>query len=408
MTSENTEDFYEFLGVSKDASEVEVKKAYLKLALKYHPDKNPGDDVCFFISFSTFLRSFSSFFTTKQNQTKLHAKELFQKLQSIYTVLRDPLRRRTYDRHGAEAAMEAEAGGDDDGFVDDTGKMDWSVAHLEELLSQCFKALGKDEVRRRLDAAEANLRYEPCTDPTWDTATVEREIERVRELGVSEFHWTRFVMFTHMQHLLQTHTHICLGCQNRKEIAEIPKTIGTLAPLPLTTVVLSNNRLSTLPAEFGTLMTLRHVSLDVNAFTVFPEALLALTRLETLSLAHNKLRAVPREIGTLTALRELVLFANDLRRLPDEITTLEHLAHLDVQCNFFKALPAGLLGRDGLRVDADPEATNQVILGAQSKKGKKTVTGRKRPAPKVESEEEEEKEEEGKGSRKARKAKRHP
>ena len=98
--------------------------------------------------------------------------------------------------------MEAEAGGDDDGFVDDTGKMDWSVAHLEELLSQCFKALGKDEVRRRLDAAAANLRYEPCTDPTWDTATVEREIERVRELGVSEFHWTRFVMFTHMQHLL--------------------------------------------------------------------------------------------------------------------------------------------------------------------------------------------------------------
>ena len=39
-----TRDYYEVLGISKDADEATIKKAYRELAMKYHPDRNPGDN----------------------------------------------------------------------------------------------------------------------------------------------------------------------------------------------------------------------------------------------------------------------------------------------------------------------------------------------------------------------------
>lgn len=70
------EDFYDILGVSKNASAAEIKKAYRKKAIEYHPDKNPGDE---------------------------KAEALFKKSAEAYEVLSDPNKKAKYDQYGHQA-----------------------------------------------------------------------------------------------------------------------------------------------------------------------------------------------------------------------------------------------------------------------------------------------------------------
>jgi len=78
----STKDYYEVLGVSRTASAEEIKQSYRKLALKYHPDRNPGNKA---------------------------SEELFKKIGTAYEVLSDPKKRELYDLRG-------QAGLDDIGY----------------------------------------------------------------------------------------------------------------------------------------------------------------------------------------------------------------------------------------------------------------------------------------------------
>ena len=67
---------YEVLGVARDATDADIKKAYHKLVLKYHPDKNPGDK---------------------------SAEEKFKEVNNAFDILKDPQKRAAYDRFGNAA-----------------------------------------------------------------------------------------------------------------------------------------------------------------------------------------------------------------------------------------------------------------------------------------------------------------
>ena len=126
--AENKRDYYEVLGVDRGADEATLKKAYRKLAKKYHPDINPGD---------------------KEAEAK------FKEASEAYSVLSDPEKRRQYDQFG-HAAFEGGAGGAG-GF----GGFDFSGADMGDIFGDIFGDFfggGRSRGRSNGPMRGANLR----------------------------------------------------------------------------------------------------------------------------------------------------------------------------------------------------------------------------------------------------------
>ena len=98
-------DFYEVLGVAKGASDDEIKKAYRKLAMKYHPDRNQGDKA-------------------------KEAEEKFKEAAEAYEVLSDPDKRKRYDQFGHQGM------GGNGGFSGGGMSMDDIFSHFGDVFGE--------------------------------------------------------------------------------------------------------------------------------------------------------------------------------------------------------------------------------------------------------------------------------
>ncbi|KAI8639250.1 X-domain of DnaJ-containing-domain-containing protein [Parasitella parasitica] len=141
-TDENpvSTDYYDSLGVSISATQLEIKKAYRKLAIKYHPDKNPNDST---------------------------AEEKFKKISEAYQVLSDPALRKRYNEFGEENGIRP-----DGGFVDpeDFFKQSFGGDRFVDIIGEI--SIGKD----MRDALETHEQDQENAD--LKSLTLEQKVER--------------------------------------------------------------------------------------------------------------------------------------------------------------------------------------------------------------------------------------
>ncbi len=133
-------DYYELLGVGRNAGEEEIKKAYRKLALQHHPDRNPGDK---------------------------RAEEAFKEISEAYSVLSDPQKRAQYDQFGHAAF------GDGGPFA---GGFDFSGG-FEDVFGDIFGEFFGGGTRRRGRGRGEDLRYNLTLKFEEAVAGVEKKIK---------------------------------------------------------------------------------------------------------------------------------------------------------------------------------------------------------------------------------------
>ena len=117
-------DYYDVLGVSRDSDASSLKSAYRKLAMKYHPDKNPGDS---------------------------NAEKKFKEVSEAYEILSNSEKRQAYDQYGHDAFNQAGGSGFSDGFS--------GFGNFSDIFEDFFGDIGGRQSRQREQRGQ-DLKYE--------------------------------------------------------------------------------------------------------------------------------------------------------------------------------------------------------------------------------------------------------
>jgi molecular chaperone DnaJ len=155
-------DYYEILGVQKDADEQEIKKAYRKMALKYHPDRNPGDK---------------------------DAEEKFKEAAEAYEVLSNPEKRRQYDRFGHEGLRGSASSGFGGGMT-----MDDIFRQFGDIFGDAFGSFGgfgfgtDTGYRRKRTTKGSNLRVKVKLTLEEIATGIEKKIKVEKYVTCSQCH----------------------------------------------------------------------------------------------------------------------------------------------------------------------------------------------------------------------------
>lgn len=154
-------DFYKVLGVDRGASQEDLKKAYRKLAMQYHPDKNPGNK---------------------------KAEEKFKEITEAYEVLGDPDKRKSYDQFGSEGFQNfggfggAGAGGFE-GFRQYGGGYQGNPENFQDIFGDVFGDFFSAKARPKRPARGADLRYTLTITLEEAASGSEKVISFIRQKG---------------------------------------------------------------------------------------------------------------------------------------------------------------------------------------------------------------------------------
>ncbi|NMP23002.1 molecular chaperone DnaJ [Sulfobacillus harzensis] len=177
-------DYYEVLGVERGASGEEIKRAFRKLAAKYHPDANPGDS---------------------------QAEERFKEINEAYQILSDPEKRARYDQFGHAGADGGFAGGSNFGF--DGFGAGFGGGGFGDIFDMFFGAAAGQGQRRHGPERGADLRYDLTVTLEEVANGAEKPIRVVREETCNRCHGNQAEPGTRIE--------TCPDCRGRGEVERI-------------------------------------------------------------------------------------------------------------------------------------------------------------------------------------------